>query len=151
LYEILQVNGPSATLPERPKRNENELGWVAGALDGVTGHHFNRADDNHIQNQTKPILGALTRLLKVSSQENVFALYQKLQTDVLLSIADALQEQIKASVLTSETRSSRVAEVGRYFATRAVDRESDKIWNSPARIVRRRQRSSCSRNSCPAR
>jgi hypothetical protein len=127
LYEILQVNGPSATLPERPKRNENELGWVAGALDGVTGHHFNRADDNHIQNQTKPILGALTRLLKVSSQENVFALYQKLQTDVLLSIADALQEQIKASVLTSETRSSRVAEVGRYFATRAVDRESTKF------------------------
>ena len=88
---------------------------------------FNRADDNQIQNQTKPILGALTRLLKVSSQENVSALYQKLQADVLLSIADALQEQIKASVLTSETRSSRVAEVGRYFATRAVDRESTKF------------------------
>ena len=127
LYEILKVNGPSATLPERPKRNEEELGWVAGALDGVTGHHFNRADDNQVQNRTKPIVGALTRLLKVSSQETVSALHKKLQADVLLSIADPLQEQIRASVLTSETRSSRLAEVGRYFAMRAADSESAKF------------------------
>jgi hypothetical protein len=127
LYEILKVNGPSATLPERPKRNEDELGWVAGALDGVTGHHFNRADDNQLQNRSKPIVGALTRLLKVSSQETVSALHKKLQADVLLSIADPLQEQIRTSVLTSETRSSRIAEVGRYFATRAADRESAKF------------------------
>ena len=75
LYEILKAEGPKATLPERPKRNENELGWGAGALDGVTGHHFNRADDDQIRNRTKSILGALTRLLKVSSHETVSALY----------------------------------------------------------------------------
>jgi hypothetical protein len=55
------------------------------------------------------------------------ALYRELQKDTLLSIADALQEQIKTSLLTNETRNSRVAEVGRYFATRAADRESTKF------------------------
>jgi hypothetical protein len=127
LYEILKVDGPKATLPERPKRNENELGWVAGALDGVTGHHFNRTDDDQTRNRTKSILGALTRLLKVSSQETVSALNKELQADVLLSIADALQEQLKAKVLASKARSSRLAEVGRYFATRSADREGTKL------------------------
>jgi hypothetical protein len=127
LYEILKMNGPNAKLPERPKRNENELGWVAGALDGVTGHHFNRADDDQIQNRTKLVLGALARLLKHSSQEHLSALYRELQKDTLLSIADGLQKQIKANLLTNETRRSRVAEVGRYFATRAGDRESTKF------------------------
>ena len=127
MYEILKVNGPNATLPERPKRHEDELGWAAGALDGVTGHHFNRTDDDQIRNRTKPILGALARLLKHSSQENLSALYTELQADTLLSIADALQEEIKSNLLTNETRSSRVAQVGRYFATKATDRESTKF------------------------
>jgi hypothetical protein len=127
LFEILEVNGPDATLPERAKQNENELGWVAGALDGVTGHHFNRAEADQIQDRTKPVLGALARLLKHSSQEHLSALYRELQRDTLLSIADALQEQIKTSLLTNETRNSRVAEVGRYFATRAADRETTKF------------------------
>jgi hypothetical protein len=127
LYEILKVAGPKATLPERPKRSENELGWVAGALDGVTGHHFNRADGDQTQNRIKSILGALTRLLRDSSQEAVSALYKELQADVLLSIADALQQRLKAKVLVSETRSSRLAEVGRYFATRSADREGTKF------------------------
>jgi hypothetical protein len=127
LYEILKLNGPNATLPERPKRNENELGRVAGALDGVTGHHFNRADNDHIRNRTRPIVEALARLLKLSSEENVSAVCKELQGDTLLSIADALQEQIKSTLLKNATRKSRVAEVGRYFTTRASDRESTKF------------------------
>lgn len=127
LYEILKVGGPAATLPERPKNSENELGWVAGALDGVTGHHFTRADGDHTQNRIKSILAALTRLLKDSSQETVSALYKELQADVILSIADAMQQRLKAKVLTSETRNSRLAEVGRYFATRSADREGTKF------------------------
>ena len=127
LYKILKENGPNATLPERPKHNENELGWVAGALDGVTGHHFTQAADEKIQSRTKPIVAALARLMKHSSQENVSALDRTLHAETLLSIADALQEQIKLNLLTNETRSSRVAEVGRYFATRAADRESAKF------------------------
>jgi hypothetical protein len=127
LYEILELNGPDATLPERAKQNENELGWVAGALDGVIGHHFNRAEAEQIQDRTKPVLGALARLLKHSSQGHLSALYRELQKDTLLSIADALQEQIKTSLLTNETRNSRIAEVGRYFATKAADREGTKF------------------------
>lgn len=127
LYEILKVDGPDATLPERPKRHENELGWVAGALDGVTGHHFNRAEADQIQDRAKPILGALTRLLKQSSQEHILALYRELQEDTLLSIADVLQEQVKTNLLTNDIRNSRVAEVGRYFATKGADRQSIKF------------------------
>ena len=83
LYEFLKVNGPNAALPERPKRNENELGWVAGALDGVTGHHFGRVDADQIQNRTKPVLSALARLLRHSSQEHLSALYRELQKDMV--------------------------------------------------------------------
>jgi hypothetical protein len=127
LYEILKENGPTVSLPERPKRNENEFGWVAGALDGVMGHHFDRSDDDQVQNRVQPILGALSRLLKHSSQEHLSVLYTELQADTLLSVADTLQEQIRENLLTNETRSSRVAEVGRYFATKAADRESTKF------------------------
>jgi hypothetical protein len=38
-----------------------------------------------------------------------------------------LQAQIRLNLLTNETRNSRVAEVGRYFATRAADRECTKL------------------------
>ena len=127
MCRILKENGPNATLPERPKRNENELGWVAGALDGVTGHHFTQAANDQIQSRTKPIVAALARLLKHSSQENLSALDTALRAETLLSIADALQALIKLDLLTNETRSLRVAEVGRYFATRAADRESTKF------------------------
>jgi len=127
LFEILEVNGSDATLPERAKRNENELGWVAGALDGVTGHHFDRAESDQVRDRTKPVLGALARLLKHSTQEHLSALHRELQRDTLLSIADALQGQIKTSLLTNETRNSRIAEVGRYFATKAADREGTKF------------------------
>jgi hypothetical protein len=127
LYEVVNVNGPNATLPERSKRNENELGWVAGALDGVTGHHFTQTSDDQIRSRTRPIVAALARLLKHSSQENVSALDTALHAETLLSVADALPEQIRLNLLTNETRSSRVAEVGRYFATMAADRESTKF------------------------
>lgn len=82
LFEILEVNGPDATLPERAKRNENELGWVAGALDGVTGHHFNRAESDQIRDRTKPVLGALARLLKHSTQEHLSVLQREIQRRV---------------------------------------------------------------------
>ena len=127
LYEILKENGANASLPERPKRNENELGWIAGALDGVTGHHFTQAADDEIQSRIKPLIAALARLLKHSSQENLSALDTAMHAETLLSIADVLQAQIRLNLLTNETRSSRVAEVGRYFATRAADRESTKL------------------------
>ena len=127
LYEILRANGAGAALPERPKRNENELGWVAAALDGVTGRHFTQAADDQIQSRTKAIVAALARLLKHSCQENVSALDTTLHAETLISIADALQGQIKLNLLTNETRSSRVAKVGRYFATRAADRETAKF------------------------
>jgi len=99
LYEILKENGPNAILPERPKRNENELGWIAGALDGVTGHHFTQAADDQIHSRTKPIVVALARLLKHSSQENLSALDTALHAETLLSIADALQAQIKLDLI----------------------------------------------------
>ena len=127
LYKILKENGPNATLPERPKHNENELGWVAGALDGVTGHHFTQAADDQIQSRIKPLIAVLARLLKHSSQGNLSALDTALRAETLLSIADAMQVLVKSNLLTNETRSSRVAAVGRYFATKAADRESTKF------------------------
>src|SRR6202043_2341851 len=127
LYKILKENGPNATLPDRPKHNENELGWVAGALDGVTGHHFTQAADDQIQSRIKPLIAALARLLKHSSQENLSALDQALRAETLLSVADAMQAQVKSNLLTNETHSSRVAVVGRYFTTKAADRESTKF------------------------
>lgn len=66
LYGILKVNGPKAALSERPRRDENELGWVPGALDGVMGHHFNRADDDETQKRTNSILGALARFYRTA-------------------------------------------------------------------------------------
>jgi hypothetical protein len=127
LYKILKENGPNATLPDRPKHNENELGWVAGALDGVTGHHFTQAADDQIQSRIKPLIAALARLLKHSSQENLSALDTALRAETLLSVADAMQAQVKSNLLTNETHSSRVAVVGRYFTTKAADRESTKF------------------------
>ena len=81
-WQQLQVDGPNATLPrERPKRDEDDLEWVAGALDGVAGHHLSRADVDQNQNRTKPVLRALARLLKHSSQEDLSLPHSQLEKD----------------------------------------------------------------------
>jgi hypothetical protein len=127
LYEILKAKGPSAELPKRPKRHENEVGWAPGALDGVMGRHFGRAADHETQHRVKAILAALARLLKRSSQSNLSALYTEVQGEALLSIADALQDDINSSLLKGEKDRKRIARIGRYFATKAAERESTKF------------------------
>lgn len=46
---------------------------------------------------------------------------------MLRSIAHGLQAQIRLNLLTNETRSPCVANVGKHFARRAADRESTKL------------------------
>jgi hypothetical protein len=64
LYEFVQANGGAANLPEQSKRDENKIGWTAGALDGVTSHHLFDPEGGEQQQRITEVVRALEALLE---------------------------------------------------------------------------------------
>jgi hypothetical protein len=127
LYELVRAHGANAELPEPQERGENQFGWAPGALDGVTGHHFSRPESSQIRERSSEILRALEELLRRASRENLSKLHALTRKEVLLPVADEVQKEIATELLNRPKYKARIAEVGRYLMTRAVDRETTKF------------------------
>jgi hypothetical protein len=125
LYEFVQANGGAANLPEQSKRDENKIGWTAGALDGVTSHHLFDPEGDEQQQRITEVVRALEALLKRATEENLSNLYAIVQKEPLISSAEDLQKVIRAKLLNRYK--SRIRETGRYLTTRADDRENVKL------------------------
>jgi hypothetical protein len=96
-------------------------------LDGVTGHHFSRLESGLIRERSSEILSALEKLLARASVENLSRLNALTRRELLLPIADELQKEIASQLLNRDKYRARIADVGRYLMTRAVDRETTKF------------------------
>jgi hypothetical protein len=125
LYEFVQANGGTAHLPEQSKRDENKIGWTAGALDGVTSHHLFDPEGGEQQQRIAEVVRALEAFLKRATEENFSNLYAIVQKEPLISSAEGLQKLIRAKLLNHYK--SRIRETGRYLTTRADDRENVKL------------------------
>ena len=125
LYDFVQVNGGEADLPEQSKKDENKIGWTAGALDGVTSHHLIVPKGGEKEQGVTEVVRALEAFLKRATEETLSKLYAIVQKELLISSAEDLQKVIRAKLLNRYK--SRIVEAGRYLATRADDRENVKL------------------------
>ena len=123
LFDFIQLNGGGADLPECRKKDENKIGWTAGALDGVTSHHLFNPEGG--ERQQGDVVRALEAFLRRATEENLSNLYAIVQKEPLVSYAEDLQKVIRAKLLNRYK--SRIAEAGRYLLTRADDRENVKL------------------------
>jgi len=93
----------------------------------VTGHHFSRPEIGEIRERSSEILKALEALLKRASTETLSKLHALIRKEVLLPVADELQKEIASDLLSRDQYKARIAEIGRYLATKAADRETTKF------------------------
>lgn len=91
--------------------------WVAGALDGVFGHHTEGHDPEQVAGL---VLRALTALTEKATNDRAKALYSFLTTYSGLQYVDALLPLITQS---TSLQTDRVQAVARWLATEAPDRE----------------------------
>ena len=99
LYEFVQAHGGAVDLPEQSKRDENKIGWTAGAMDGVTSHHLFDPEDGEQQQRITEVVRALEVFLKRATEENLSNLYAIVQKEPLISPAEDLQKVIRAKLL----------------------------------------------------
>lgn len=125
LYDYIQANGGASDLPAKADRDENKIGWTAGALDGVTNHHLFDPESSNTPQSVAEILNALERLLKRDTTENFSTLYSIVEKEQLVSLADSLGGAVRERLL--KRYKSRIIEAGRYLATKADDRENVKL------------------------
>jgi hypothetical protein len=95
----------------------SRLRWVAGALDGVFGHH---RDDRDAHEVAGLVLRALIALTEKDTDGRARALYSLLKTYSARQYVDALLSLITQS---TSVNPDRVHAVSRWLATEAPDRE----------------------------
>jgi hypothetical protein len=126
LFIFLRDNPGSRALPETARpRNPNELGWAPGALDGLLGRTIALPKEEDNGSRVQKLLDALNRLLKKASDSNLNSLYCIVIEGDILPVADQLLARLSSHFTTSQK--SRLAQVGRYFASGADHAEAAKF------------------------
>ena len=125
LFQFVSENGGSAELPDTPKQGENKIGWVAGAMDGVTGRGFMDAGARDEKKQTQDLLTALAQLVKRSSEVNLTRLHELAASQPLLPVSGELKGEVRAKLLARYK--PRIAEVGRLLMLKGSQREAVKL------------------------
>ena len=125
IYIHIRDNPKAAELPDAPRpRKPNELTWSSGALDGVFGHHMASAKPEEVSCRVQKMLNPLERLVRDATDTNLKSLYDAVVEESILPIADAFQSEL-SKILPSHK--SKLAQIGRYFATEADRREATKF------------------------
>jgi len=125
IYIRIRDNPKAAELPDAPRpRKPNELTWSSGALDGVFGHHMASAKPEEVSHRVQEMLNPLERLVRDATDTNLKSLYDAVVEESILPIADAFQSEL-SKILPSQK--SKLAQIGRYFATEADRREATKF------------------------
>ncbi|MFL6439924.1 MAG: hypothetical protein ACJ71Q_20295 [Terriglobales bacterium] len=113
---------PSEPLPDEALvREKSKISWIAGAMDGVLGHHSSGKDSA----RAFDVLVGLRELLNRADRETLNCLYGLVINDSILSISDSLLGELTDS--TSSLDRDRLRAVGSYFVTRSAHREAVKF------------------------
>jgi hypothetical protein len=125
IYLQIRHDGVMKPLPDdRIVFRRNELRWVGGALDGVLGHSAEGAES---RKRIFGIVGALQQLQQRAGNQSLRSLYETVIDGAIVDCIDAVLEQLTDSSAPDDGDSSRLLEIGRYFATRAGHREAVKF------------------------
>jgi hypothetical protein len=111
---------PVCELPDEPPRSPGDFGWMAGALDGVMGHHGGGSEtDDEAARLAKAILRAARRPRRRPLRD----LYAMVSTDNVLSLIDPTI----VALATMKAPTADVAEVGTWLASQSADRGPVKL------------------------
>jgi hypothetical protein len=103
---------------EKQVRGDSQIGWAAGALDGVFGHHG--GSDEAVSKKVQEILQAIRDLIGKASDKNAAHLYSLLLENNTLSFVDPLLEAITTA---EKLDHGRLHTVALWLAMEAADRE----------------------------
>ena len=116
-------SGVDAPLPDEDiVFTPGKFRWVGGAMDGVLGH---AAEGAEREKRIFAILSALEQLEQRATDKSLRALYEAVVENAIVGVMDATTERITNSMKSHDT--SRLREIGRYFAGPAGHREAVKF------------------------
>lgn len=110
------------TLPDEKERDDSEVYWTSGALDGTLGHHFGAGQDPEDIGQ---VLKAMRAVLDRAETARFRDLYELLRQGQAIGLADPLLESLRESHASLPL--DRLRTLARWLATQAPDREPVKI------------------------
>ena len=112
---------PTCTLPDEAPRPSDGFSWMAGALDGVMGHHGGEAGQatDTAQQLAHAIVAAAVR----PRRRQLIDLHAKASSDDVLSYIDATIEALVA--LRPST--AEIARIGSWLASESPDRGAVKV------------------------
>lgn len=106
------------TLPDEEEKDDFQVRWGAGALDGTMGHHFGAGEEPEDAGQ---VLDALRAVLERAETGRFCALYELLRQGQALHLADPLLAALRESEASLPL--DRLRDLARWLATHAPDRE----------------------------
>jgi hypothetical protein len=111
---------PGLPLPDETKAMPGEIRWVAGAMDGVFGHHLGAGQADE---QASRIATLFVKACRRASRRNLVKLYRAVSDDSALDFIDPMVEKLGG------LRPDRAAlhTLGRWLATTASDRGAVKV------------------------
>jgi hypothetical protein len=110
------------TLPDEEEKDDSEVRWGAGSLDGTMGHHFGAGQD---PDEVGDVLRAVRAALDRAETARFRDLYELLRQGHALRIADSLLAALRESQASLPL--DRLQALARWLATQAPDREPVKI------------------------
>lgn len=125
LFQFVTQNGGGTDLSDAPNKGENEIGWVPGAMDGVTCHGFMDAGTQDQEQQARDLFAVLAQLVKRSSETNLSRLYELAASQPLLPVSGELKGEVRAKLLARYK--PRIAEVARVLMLKGSQREAVKL------------------------
>lgn len=110
------------TLPDEEEKDDSEVRWSAGSLDGTMGHHFGVGEEPE---NVGPVFTALRSVLDRAETARFRDLYEQLRQAQAVGIADPLLEVIQENQASLPL--DRLRTLVRWLATQAPDREPVKV------------------------
>ncbi|WP_156293540.1 hypothetical protein [Serratia oryzae] len=104
------------TLPDEPPLIDGKIRWLAGALDGVFGHHMGCGGD---ESPVEAIMAALKNVLCKPQPQHVERLYRLLSEDSPLNYIDAL---LAAVAQDQRLPANKLQALTEWLATESPDR-----------------------------
>lgn len=123
LYLHIRDNPNISDLPDE-KREAGKIRFAPGAWDGVMSHHMMSGESPSIAERADKVEQLLENLLRISSDENLRALYTAVIAEQMYPLGDEL---INRAVKRIPRVQPELAAIGRYFAVGADHREATKF------------------------
>jgi hypothetical protein len=122
IFEHVRLSS-SESLPDEPLiREKSKFGWIAGAWDGVLGHHWRGSDPPA---RAFEIASALQKVLQRADPKTLTALYRVIIDEPILPSLELLNEEL--SELLPVIDRNRLLQLGKYLLLYSAHREAVKF------------------------